>query len=76
MTGERNKRFEPQASEYNTMRRMLLGTSGSTKKSYAGGILENLADTFTGFGRTLKVLPGTDLLRYGHTLRTSKRQTS
>ena len=46
MTGERNKRFKPQASEYNTMP-MLLGSSGSTKKSYAGGILENLANTFT-----------------------------
>ena len=46
MTEERNKPLTSQTSEYNTMP-MLLGTGGSTKKSYAGGVLENLADTFT-----------------------------
>jgi hypothetical protein len=49
---------------------MLLGASGSTKKSYAGGILENFADTFTRLGRALQVLPGTDLLRNRHALKT------
>jgi hypothetical protein len=49
---------------------MLLGASGSTEKSYAGGILENFADTFTRLGRALQVLPGSDLLRNSHALKT------
>jgi hypothetical protein len=46
MTKERNKPLTSQTSKYNTIT-MLLGTVGSTKKSYAGGVLEDLADTFT-----------------------------
>jgi hypothetical protein len=48
---------------------------GSAEKSYAGGILENLVNTFTRFGRTLNVLLGTDLLRESHTLHTVSDET-
>jgi len=41
----------------------------SAEEGGACGILEDLTDTFTGFGRTLKVVLGPNLLCYSHALK-------
>jgi len=41
---------------------------GSTQESRASSVLEYLADTFAGLGRTLEILPSTDLLCHSHAL--------
>lgn len=52
---------------------MLLAALRPGEQGRPGSILEDFAYTFTSLSRTLEIVSGPDLLRYGHTL--NKHQT-